>query len=120
MIEELREERKRFAAAIRKSLTGLLIPDLQDIVIQYWKPGVCSKPLKASEWAEMERGDFQTISASVHFDFSALPTRLAELGIKDDVDCVVQVVMDVATIVTQGHHLDFPVIWEDIEQTQTE
>lgn len=117
MIEELKAERKRFTAAIRKSLTGLLIPDLQDIVVQYWKPSIGMKPFRVSEWAQINRGEFEDLLAFLHLDFSSLPARLAELGIKDDVECVIQVQMDTATIVTQGHRLDFPVIWEDITKT---
>jgi hypothetical protein len=114
MIEELKEERKRYAQAIQKALQGLLIPDLQDIVIQYWKPVYCPKLFRVTEWVQMERGEHQTRSVIIHFNFADLPDQLTELNINDDVECAVEVQFGMATIITQGHRLDFPVVWEDI------
>jgi hypothetical protein len=114
MIEELKEERERYTQAIQKALRGLLIPDLQDIVVRYWRPAICMTFEQASVWAKTKDCVCQGLSLILHADFSTLPDQLAELGIKDDVDCAFQVQFGVATIITQGHRLDYPVVWEDI------
>jgi hypothetical protein len=101
---------------IKQALDGLAIPDLQNIVIKYCGPETISGIWRVSRMKEFSRLSFGDDEGAIpegmyHFDLTDLPSRLAKLGVAEDVDCSMEAWPHLITIITQNHRLDFPATW---------